>query len=369
MAFAILRTAKLKSLGELGGSLSHNYRTRFTPNADNQRTALNEHDAQTADDAMTAIKNRLPEKLRKNGVLCVEHLITASPEWQGWKNKDAETEFFEQSRKWLIDKYGFENVITTSIHRDESTPHLIAYVVPRDDSGRLNARRWLGGRKLMSEMQTDFANTVKHLGLKRGVENSCAEHTSIRQFYSEINQPVKPLPEIQLSRLEEQPKSKFLTKNEVHGEKVIDAVYEYIAPQLESFENQIGADFSALAAQLNYERIKNKKLEKQNQKLIEVVNSAKEIISGYDQEFQVFQEYRSTSESKYESLKSNIRAEIDLQLKKENDALGFTVTAKTELEKEMNQTLKQGFKSRPQVDQVQQPERKEKGNDFDFSMQ
>lgn len=34
MSFAILRTAKLKSFGELGGSLSHNYRTRFTPNAD-----------------------------------------------------------------------------------------------------------------------------------------------------------------------------------------------------------------------------------------------------------------------------------------------------------------------------------------------
>lgn len=214
MSFAILRTAKLKSFGELGGSLSHNYRTRFTPNADNQRTALNEHDAQTADAAMTSIKNRLPEKLRKNGVLCIEHLITASPEWIGWNDKNAEAEFFTQSRKWLIDRYGSENVITTSIHRDETTPHLIAYVVPMDDTGRLNARKWLGGRKLMSEMQTDFANQVKHLGLERGLEGSRARHTTIKQYYAEIQKPVPTVKDLKVLKIEkkvEMPKIDWMT--------------------------------------------------------------------------------------------------------------------------------------------------------------
>ena len=43
MSFAILRTAKLKSFGEIGGSLSHNYRTRFTPNANLKMQHKNEH--------------------------------------------------------------------------------------------------------------------------------------------------------------------------------------------------------------------------------------------------------------------------------------------------------------------------------------
>ncbi len=34
MNYAILRTAKLKTMGNIGGSLAHNYRTIETPNAD-----------------------------------------------------------------------------------------------------------------------------------------------------------------------------------------------------------------------------------------------------------------------------------------------------------------------------------------------
>ena len=85
MAYAILRTAKLKSFGEIGGSLSHNYRTRPTPNADPIRTPNNAHSSLTPDLVMSGIKHRLPEKVRSNAVLCVEFLITASPEWDGWK--------------------------------------------------------------------------------------------------------------------------------------------------------------------------------------------------------------------------------------------------------------------------------------------
>mgnify|MGYP003600607478 FL=1 len=34
MAFAILRAEKLKTMGNIGGSLAHNYRSIETPNAD-----------------------------------------------------------------------------------------------------------------------------------------------------------------------------------------------------------------------------------------------------------------------------------------------------------------------------------------------
>ena len=82
---------------------------------------------------MTAIRDRIPEKRRKDAVLCIEHLITASPEWDGWGDPKREKIFFERSRKWLENKYGKNNLISTSIHRDETTPHLVAYVVPIDE--------------------------------------------------------------------------------------------------------------------------------------------------------------------------------------------------------------------------------------------
>ena len=170
VAYAILRTAKLKSFGEIGGSLSHNYRTRPTPNADPTRTPDNAHSSPTPFSAMNAIKQRLPDKTRSNAVLCVEYLITASPDWNGWQNNEKEQDFFKRSLEWLEKRHGKENVIATSIHRDETTPHLIAYVVPIDSRGKLNAREFLGGRAKLSKMQTDFHTQVKDLGLERGLK-------------------------------------------------------------------------------------------------------------------------------------------------------------------------------------------------------
>ncbi|WP_171496452.1 plasmid recombination protein, partial [Acinetobacter sp. TUM15372] len=71
----------------------------------------------------------------------------------------------------------------------ETTPHLVAYVVPIDLEGKLNAREFLGGRSKLSKMQTDFYNEVTHLGLERGLEGSKAEHTTIKDFYAEIQKP------------------------------------------------------------------------------------------------------------------------------------------------------------------------------------
>ena len=114
MSFAIYRTAKLGSFGEIGGSLSHTYRTRNTPNADESRIHLNEHSLETYNSCFAAIKNSIPEKRRKNAVLCIEHLITASPDWNGWGTKKEE-EFFKKSLEFLNNKYGKENVIALSL--------------------------------------------------------------------------------------------------------------------------------------------------------------------------------------------------------------------------------------------------------------
>ena len=129
MSFAILRTAKLKKIGNIVASLNHTLREIDTPNADPNRTALNINSHATTQQALEDIKKRLPEKIREDNVLCIEYLITASPNWNGWHTQK-EDEYFKKSIEWLEQKHGKENVIVTSIQRDESTPHLVAYVVP-----------------------------------------------------------------------------------------------------------------------------------------------------------------------------------------------------------------------------------------------
>lgn len=227
MSFAILRTAKLKSFGEIGGSLSHNYRDRPTPNANPQQTPNNEHSLQNAESVMTAIKDKLPEKRRKDAVLCIEYLITASPDWTGWDESD-EQKYFGDAKKWLEDRHGKENVIATTIHRDESTPHLVAYVVPLVD-GKLNAKKFLGGREKLSKMQTDFADNVgKSVGLVRGLEGSKAEHQTIKQYYANVNTAVKISPEVALDI----PEKKFLESKESYENRVFEVLDQEVSPIL-----------------------------------------------------------------------------------------------------------------------------------------
>ena len=82
--FAILRTEKLKTFGNIGGSLAHNFRDIETPNADADRTIKNSHSLKSSAEVIDAIQLRLPEKRRSDAVLCIEHLITASSTWDGW---------------------------------------------------------------------------------------------------------------------------------------------------------------------------------------------------------------------------------------------------------------------------------------------
>ncbi|MGP5121176.1 MobV family relaxase, partial [Psychrobacter alimentarius] len=130
-------------MGNIGGSLAHSYRTIETPNTDPNLTPKNYHSVATPEAVKQAIKDRLPEKRRSDAVLCIEYLITASPEWEGW-GKSQEGEFFKRSAQWLMDKHGEENIASMSIHRDISTPHLVAYVVPIDQRGKLNCKDFLG---------------------------------------------------------------------------------------------------------------------------------------------------------------------------------------------------------------------------------
>ena len=255
MNYAILRTAKLKTMGNIGGSLAHNYRTIETPNADPNLTSKNHHTIATPEAVKKAIQDRLPEKRRSDAVLCIEYLITASPEWEGWGNS-LEDEFFKRSAQWLMDKHGEENIAGISIHRDISTPHLVAYVIPIDQKGKLNCKDFLGGRAKLNKMQTDFANTVADLGLTRGKEGSKAKHTSIKEYYHDINHARD------FSITTVAPKPEMFESKARYGEKVTAAVIEQIEPTVKA-ANSILMDYEKArndksVAEASYDTLKKR---------------------------------------------------------------------------------------------------------------
>ena len=282
MNYAILRTAKLKTMGNIGSSLAHSYRTIETPNADPNLTPKNHHTVATPEAVKQAIKDRLPEKRRSDAVLCIEYLITASPEWEGW-GTSLEDEFFKRVSLWLSNKHGEENIAGVSIHRDISTPHLVAYVVPIDQKGKLNCKDFLGGRVKLSRMQTDFANTVADLGLTRGKEGSKAKHTSIKEYYHDINHArdftIKTV----------SPKPELLESKTRYGEKVTAAVIEQIEPTVKA-ANSILMDYEKArtdksVAEASYDSLKKRvdpylvAIEGLNQEEIAKLNEAMQLES------------------------------------------------------------------------------------------
>jgi len=187
MHFAIMRCTKLKSFGSVAASLQHCFRERETLNADAARSSKNEHaGASSSDAALGALRSMLPENRRKDAVLCVEYMMSASPDWWKKASEAKQAEFFKQARGWLEKKYGADRVIVSTVHCDETTPHLTAYVVPLTADGRLSAKDFIGNKSKMSADQSSFAKSVSKLGLKRGIEGSEATHSSIKDFYEWI---------------------------------------------------------------------------------------------------------------------------------------------------------------------------------------
>ena len=167
----------------------HTFREISAPNVDASRTHLNwTAGAKTSAEVRDAVKALLPDKRRKDAVLCIEYLITASPEWLREAQEKDRIAYFNRAISWLRQRHGKANIVCLNLQRDETSEHLVAYVVPRTTDGRLSAKDFLGGRSKLSAMQTDFWHQVgRPAGLQRGLEGSIAKHTTAKQYSAALS--------------------------------------------------------------------------------------------------------------------------------------------------------------------------------------
>jgi len=220
MAYAILRTAKHRSARSVGGMGRHMNRTRPTPNAD--ETARHRNATYTPGDGWVRWSERAPRslseqlserladfkarggKLRKDSVLAVELMLSASPDWFKTASREQTQEWLRRNVAWIEDTFGRDNVLQVTLHLDETTPHLHAFVVPEiemvETRGRkpkagspaaakapkpaLAASHWLDGRAKLGELQDRYAAAMAPMGLERGLKGSGARHRTIRSYYA-----------------------------------------------------------------------------------------------------------------------------------------------------------------------------------------
>lgn len=195
--FAIMRIQKLKTFAQITGAGKHVQRLQNTPNANpelmqNNRQLLGSGDLKA--DVESYIEANVEGKIRKNAVLCIEQLLTASPEYfQNDPDNKKLRQWVDAQMQYIRDQWG-DNCVSAVLHLDESTPHIHAHIVPVVNK-KLNQKALIGGSKFrLVEMQNDYAKTMEPLGLKRGIPKTKANHEDIKRFYGQI-QPM-PSPQI-----------------------------------------------------------------------------------------------------------------------------------------------------------------------------
>jgi DNA repair exonuclease SbcCD ATPase subunit len=112
----------------------------------------------------------------------------------------------KDSIKFLEKKFGKGNILSAELHKDETTSHIHAVIMPlktktntasKNKSVKLVARDFIGGKTKLSKLQTDYAKDMKKHSLVRGVYESKATHKTVRRYYAELKADAEEIKKIQ----------------------------------------------------------------------------------------------------------------------------------------------------------------------------
>lgn len=202
MAYGLARVKNLTA-GETRSTEVHNARMfeelglpvpdNINPNNPAAKFGDNFHQTYGGQTLKEAINNHLKNhniKPRKNAVVALEYVVglvgTPQEIQDAYTNYSAET-FLKNhlGHNFIGNKHGHENIVSLSLHFDETTPHAHIVVVPliekevkwknRNGSGtkkevRLCARDFTGHKDKLKKLQTDIHEFINDYAPKLGVK-------------------------------------------------------------------------------------------------------------------------------------------------------------------------------------------------------
>lgn len=141
-----------------------------------------------------------PDRVRKNGVIAYEAILSASAEFfdEGTVDDRAARLLAWKlaQREWALKRYGAHRVASMVLHVDEKVPHIHLVVVPLEvkSDGRRKDRevRWsLVGRTIsgpgrFDEAQDAYAEAMASFGLVRGVRGSGRKHEPVPVYLARM---------------------------------------------------------------------------------------------------------------------------------------------------------------------------------------
>ncbi|MEC1028129.1 MobV family relaxase [Bacillus paralicheniformis] len=207
MAFIICNMRKFKN-ADLKGQQIHNQREKEShtnPDIDRNRAHLNYdllHDKRVDYKAMINehIEKNVETKraIRKDAVRCCSFMISASPEFFEKLSPESEREFFKSNLEFIQERYGKENVMYASVHKDETTPHMHVGLVPITKEKKLSAKQ-IFNKVEMKQLQEAIGKHNEKFGLQRG-EPSDKKYLEIHKFKLEADK--EELKAVSLKKIE-----------------------------------------------------------------------------------------------------------------------------------------------------------------------
>lgn len=194
MSYLVLHMDKFKKEA-VRGIQSHNNRereSRSNPDIDYERSGHNYdlHESAAGNYAET-IQNRIDDLLlvkavRKDAVHMCGLIVSSDSAFFEKLAPEDTKRFFEESKAFLTEFVGAENVISAMVHMDEKTPHMHFLHVPVTPDNRLNAKN-IYTRESLKMLQTELPRHLQNRGfdLQRGVEQEPGakkKHLDTREF-------------------------------------------------------------------------------------------------------------------------------------------------------------------------------------------
>ena len=201
MPYAILRFQKRKA-GGVAACERHNERKKeaykSNPDIDMERSKNNYHlVAPPRYTYKKEINRKVAEagcRTRKDSVMMVETLITASPEFMNQLPPEEQKEYFTLALDFISERVGEKNILSAVVHMDERTPHMHLCFVPITPDNKLSAKTILGNLDGQDSMVTVFE--VQRDGLI-GAVTFIYRKGELQTYYIGIRWREGGMPEIQ----------------------------------------------------------------------------------------------------------------------------------------------------------------------------
>ena len=185
--YAIMRFQKHKAQA-VGGIEAHNERTKTeyksNPDIDLGKSKENYNLIKRNSGYRELIKKLIAIhkcRTRKDSVVLVETVVTASNEFFKKKSKKEIREFFEHALAFYEKNLTPGTIISAAVHLDETTPHMHLCFVPITKDHRLSAKEIVGNKQKLTFWQDAYHSWMskKYPELERGTSSQITGRTYI----------------------------------------------------------------------------------------------------------------------------------------------------------------------------------------------